>query len=63
MRKPLRLDRFRFFRIKESFGALGRHSLLAVLLQGQGQLSQLRLDLADSSLDVRLLDGAQLDIQ
>jgi len=58
MRKPLRLDRFRFFRLKEPSGALGRHSLLVILLQVQGQLSQLCLDLADSSLDIRLLDGA-----
>ena len=63
MREPLRLDRFRFFGLKESFGALRRLSLLVILLQGQRQLSQLCLDLDDSSLDIRLLDGAQLDIQ
>jgi hypothetical protein len=55
--------RFGFFRLKKPFGALWRHSLLGILLQVQGQLSHLRLDLADSSLDIRLLDGAQLDIQ
>jgi len=57
MRQPLRLDRFRFFGLKKPSGALRRHSLLGVLLQGQRQLSHLRLDLAHSSLDICLLDG------
>ena len=50
MREPLRLDRFRFFLLKEPFGAFGRHSLLAALLQGRLQLSHLLLDLGDSAL-------------
>ena len=49
MREPLRLDRFRFFLLKEPFGAFGRHSLLAALLQGRLQLSHLLLD-GDSAL-------------
>jgi hypothetical protein len=50
MLEPLRLDRFRFFRIKELFGALGRHSLAGALLHGRLQLSHLLLDLGDSAL-------------
>src|ERR1700686_5491692 len=53
-------------------GSSGSRSLLArsgaircwlFFCQVQGQLSHLRLDLADSSLDVRLLDGAQLKMK
>src|ERR1700692_1509216 len=50
MRKPLGLDRFRFFGLKKPFGALRRFSLLAGLLQGRLQLSHLLLRVGDSAL-------------